>query len=98
MYTDEDIQIMTGEKSPIHEPTSPANKPSTGSVAQFFAQACQQEQIQQTKSEVSSKVEPDTIMQQHPPGVVVTGGPPVMRLPVPTTTGPIPGKNFIHDI
>ena len=114
LYTEEDIQIMAGENSPSNETKS--ENPSTGSVAQFFAQACQQEQQQQeqgslnqpnnkirsehrsSESEVqqctvsTAKVEPAVNLMAHPPGSVLTGGPPGIRMPIPTTSGPIHGN------
>ena len=92
LYTDEDIQIMAGEKSPTRAPKSPEHETSTSSVAQFFAQACQHEQKQQQPEGVTSKPEPAVnVAAQHPPGAVVSGGPPGIRHPIPTTA-PIQGK------
>jgi len=47
LYTEEDIKIMAGEKSLPSESKNSTQNPSAGSVANFFAQACQQEQQQQ---------------------------------------------------
>merc|ERR1719361_1286502 len=90
---------MTGEKSPVHEPSSPMVNPSTGSVAQFFAQAqAHQDQEdglgEETKEETIGNrpnIEPPVNMIAHPPGAMVTGGPPGMRLPIPVTSAPIQG-------
>ena len=90
---------MTGEKSPLPERKDPLVTPSTGSVAQFFAQAqAQQEQedvsAEDKKPELDMKnrsgIEPSVNM-IHPPGAVVTGGPPGIRLPNPVTNAPIQG-------
>ena len=90
---------MTGEKSPVPQTKDPLVTPSTGSVAQFFAQAqAQQEQedvsAEDKKPELEMKnrsgIEPSVNM-IHPPGAVVTGGPPGIRLPNPVTNAPIPG-------
>ena len=104
---------MAGEKSPSKEIS---NNPSTGSVAQFFAQACEQEQKhhekvnvnqpkEQSRSEIrpngndinqhitgTSKIEPTVNLLTHPPGAVVTGGPPGIQMPIPSTSAPIQGK------
>ena len=104
LYTEEDIKIMTGEKSPVHEPSSPMVNPSTGSVAQFFAQAqAHQDQEdglgEETKEETIGNrpnIEPPVNMIAHPPGAMVTGGPPGMRLPIPVTSAPIQGKVVRH--
>lgn len=99
IYTEEDIKIMAGEKSPVPERKDPLVTPSTGSVAQFFAQAqAQQEQedvsAEDKKPELDMKnragIEPSVNM-IHPPGAVVTGGPPGIRLPNPVTNAPIQG-------
>jgi len=99
IYTEEDIKIMTGEKSPVPERKDPMVTPSTGSVAQFFAQAqAQQEQedvsAEDKKPELDMKnrsgIEPSVNM-IHPPGAVVTGGPPGIRLPNPVPNAPIQG-------
>jgi len=99
IYTEEDIKIMTGEKSPLPERKDPLVTPSTGSVAQFFAQAqAQQEQedvsAEDKKPELDMKnrsgIEPSVNM-IHPPGAVVTGGPPGIRLPNAVTNAPIQG-------
>ena len=106
---------MAGEKSPSKEVN---HNPSTGSVAQFFAQACEQEQkhhekanINETKDQPHSEVRPNgTDIHQripgpsklehtvnvmtHPPGAVVTGGPPGIQLPIPSTSAPIQGKTI----
>ena len=90
---------MTGEKSPVPERKDPMVTPSTGSVAQFFAQAqAQQEQedvsAEDKKPELDMKnrsgIEPSVNM-IHPPGAVVTGGPPGIRLPNPVPNAPIQG-------
>lgn len=90
---------MAGEKSPVPERKDPLVTPSTGSVAQFFAQAqAQQEQedvsAEDKKPELDMKnragIEPSVNM-IHPPGAVVTGGPPGIRLPNPVTNAPIQG-------
>ena len=100
LYTEEDIKIMTGQKSPIRQAKSPVPTPSTGSVAQFFAQAqAQQEQEDipdDTKSELPltnrNTNEQPAKMVPHPPGSVVTGVPPGIRIPNPALSAPIQGK------
>ena len=49
---------MAGETPSNHELRSPSDFPSTSSVAQFFAQACEQEQKQQHEHQL-----------QQPPGL-----------------------------
>ena len=102
LYTEEDIKIMTGEKSPVHEPSSPKANPSSGSVAQFFAQAQAHQEQEDVHGEESKaepignrlNTEPPVNIIAHPPGAIVTGGPPGMRLPIPVTSAPIPGKKI----
>ena len=106
---------MAGEKSLPAEPKKSVNNSSAGSVAQFFAQACQQEQQQQdvgpnqineqshpkarsNENEVkqpqlrSTKAEPVKVIEQHPTGAFVSGGPPGMQFPISTSSGQLPGK------
>ena len=103
---------MAGE-TPNHELRSPSDFPSTSSVAQFFAQACEQEQkqqhehqlhqppglcsrenkVQQSKVGTAAEMESGVSAHGHPPGTVVTGGPPGIRLPLPTTSAPMQGDN-----
>jgi len=99
IYTEEDIKIMTGQKSPICQAKSPVPTPSTGSVAQFFAQAQAQQEQEDVPDDKKSELplanrnatEPPANMVPHPPGAVVTGGPPGIRLPNPALSAPIQG-------
>ena len=102
LYTEEDIKIMAGEKSP-----TTVHNPSTSSVAAFFANACEQEQKEQERSDQNvcangSEFQPPSIkppdsrhnvstMHQHPPSGVVTGGPPGIGLTLQNTAAPMPG-------
>ena len=100
LYTEEDIKIMTGQTSPIRQAKSPVPTPSTGSVAQFFAQAQAQQEQEDVPDDTKSELpltnrnanEPPANMAPHPPGAVVTGGPPGIRLPNPALSAPIQGK------
>ena len=100
IYTEEDIKIMTGQKSPTCQAKSPVPTPSTGSVAQFFAQAQAQQEQEDVPDDKKSELplanrnatEPPANMVPHPPGAVVTGGPPGIRLPNPALSAPIQGK------
>ena len=103
LYTEEDIKIMAGEKSP-----TTVHNPSTSSVAAFFANACEQEQKEQERGDQNvcangsefrqppSIKPPDSghnvsTMHQHPPSGVVTGGPPGIGLTLQNTAAPMPG-------
>ena len=70
LYTEEDIKIMAGEKSPttVHA-TTPLrlHNPSTSSVAAFFANACEQEQKEQERSD--SNVCANGSELQQPPSI-----------------------------
>ena len=90
LYTEEDIKIMAGEKSPttVHNPSTSSvtvhnpscygtqpcynshvtvHNPSTSSVAAFFANACEQEQKEQERSD--SNVCANGSELQQPPSI-----------------------------